>query len=85
MCCGTAVSNSIASQGLISKIYFVLGSLCCNIALARVFPTSTNANKYVLLAFGSDLTGKDDVEIGGGQSTCFSRFVCVNPCKTNVQ
>ena len=53
----------------------------------RAFPTSTNANEHVLLAFDSDRTGKDDVEIsrGRGQSTCSRRFIRVKPGETDVQ
>ena len=31
--------------------------------VVRVFPMSTNVNEYVLLALGSDHTGRKDVEI----------------------
>ena len=42
---------------------------------------STNANEHILLAFDSDRTGRDDVEIspGGGQFVCSRRFICVKP------
>ena len=55
--------------------------------MVRAFPTSTNANEHVLLALGSDRTGRDDVEIsrGRGQSACSRRFIRVKPRKTNVQ
>ena len=48
---------------------------------------STNANKHVLLALGSDRTARDDVKIsqGGGQSANSHRFSCVKPHETNVQ
>ena len=54
----------------------------------RAFPTSTlTANERVLLALGSDHTGRDDVEIswGRGQSVCSRRFVHVEPRETNIQ
>ena len=55
--------------------------------MGRAFPTSTNANEHVLLALGSDRTGRDDVEISRGraQSVCSRRFIRVKPCETNVQ
>ena len=55
--------------------------------MMRAFLTSTSGNKHVLLALGSDRTGRDDVEIsrGGGQSVCSCRFICVKPRETNVQ
>ena len=55
--------------------------------MMRAFLTSTSANEHVLLALGSDRTGKDDVEIsqGGGQSACSRRFIRVKPNETNVQ
>ena len=55
--------------------------------MVRAFPTSTNASEHVLLALGSDRTGRDDVEIsrGRGQSSCSRRFICVKPRETNVQ
>ena len=45
--------------------------------MVRAFPTSTNANEQVLLALGSDCTGRDDVEISRdkGQSVCSRRFI----------
>ena len=48
---------------------------------------STNANEHVILAFGSDHMGWDDVEIsqGRGESACSHRFICVKPRETNVQ
>ena len=53
--------------------------------MVRAFPTSTNAN--VLLALGSDRTGRDDVEVsrGRGQSACSHRFIRVKPRETNAQ
>ena len=55
--------------------------------MMRVFPKSTNVNKHVLLAFGSDRIGGDDVEIshGRGQCACSCRFSCMKPCETNIQ
>ena len=55
--------------------------------MVRAFPTSINANEHVLLALGSDRTGRDDVGIsqGGGQSVCSRRFICVKPHETDVQ
>ena len=50
----------------------------------RAFPTSTNANEHVLLALGSDRTGRDDVEVRG-QSACSRRFIRVKPRETNAQ
>ena len=46
---------------------------------SELFPTSANAKEHVLLALGSDCTGRDDVKIsrGGGQSACSHRFICV--------
>ena len=51
----------------------------------RVFSTFTRGNEHVLLALGSNRTGRDVVEIswGGGQSTCSCRFICVKPRETN--
>ena len=53
----------------------------------RAFPTSTNANELVLLALGSDHTGRDDVKISRGrsQSACARRFIRVKPRETDVQ
>ena len=55
--------------------------------MMRAFLTSTTANKHVLLALGSDRTGRDNVEIsqGGGQFVCPRRFIRVKPRETNVQ
>ena len=55
--------------------------------MVRAFPTSTNANEHVLLALGSDCTGRDDVEInqGRGLSACSRRFIRMKSCETNVQ
>ena len=55
--------------------------------MVRAFPTSTNANEHVLLALGSDRTGRDDVEKsrGRGQSACSRTFIRVKPRETNVQ
>ena len=46
-----------------------------------------NANKHILLALGSDHTGRDDVEVsrGGDQSACSRRFIHVKPRETNIQ
>ena len=54
--------------------------------MARVFPKSTNTNKHVLLALGSDHTARDDVKKsqGGGQSAYSHRFIRMKPCKINV-
>ena len=54
--------------------------------MVRVFPTSTNANEYVLLPLGYDYKGRDDVEISRnrGQSACSHRFIHAKPCETNV-
>ena len=32
--------------------------------MVRAFPTPTNVNQHVLLALGSDCTGRYDVEMG---------------------
>ena len=50
----------------------------------RAFPTSTNANEQVLLALGSDRTGRDDVKISRGksQSTCSCRLIHAKSCDT---
>ena len=54
--------------------------------MVRVLPTSTNVNEHVLLALGSDRTGRDDVEIlKSSQSACSRRFIRVKPHETNVQ
>ena len=55
--------------------------------MVRVFPTSSHANEHVLLALGSNRTGRDDVEIclGRGQFVRSRRFIRVKPHKTNVQ
>ena len=47
---------------------------------------SANANEHVVLALGSDCTGRDNVEIcrGRGQSMCSCRFICVKAHETNV-
>ena len=52
----------------------------------RAFPTSTNVNEHILLALGSDRTGRDDVKISwGGSVHVFCRFIRVKPHETNVQ
>ena len=55
--------------------------------MMRAFPTSTNANKQILLALGSDRTGRDNVEVsrGRGQSACSRRFIRAKSRETNVQ
>ena len=54
--------------------------------MVRAFSTFTNENEHVLLALGSDRTGRDNVEIswGRGQFACSCRFIRVKPRKTNV-
>ena len=58
-----------------------------NTCMVKVSPMFTNANKHILLALGSDHTGRDDVEVsrGGDQSACSRRFIHVKPRETNVQ
>ena len=55
--------------------------------MVKAFPMSTNANEHVLLALGSDRTGRDNIEISRGrdQSVCFRRFIRVEPRETNIQ
>ena len=43
--------------------------------MVRAFPTTTKVNEHVLLAFGSDRMGKDDVERDRNQSVCLAKAV----------
>ena len=69
-----------------TRLLSYLGS-CIWAQVLKVEANTTNANKQVVLALGSDCTARDNVEIsqGGDQSACSHRFVRVKPHETNIQ